>query len=183
MLEELIIRHCSPTLAGLKTGNLFNCTFVCYEDLQMHIDQSNNILNPKGVYITLLQKRENNALIYVYRYQRLLVDISKDEVKKFLKFYGYSSCDIKECIQHLSDRLLEFEDFPHEIGLFLGYPLNDVKAFIENKGRNYKYVGFWKVYFDEYEAIKTFAKYKKCTSVYCKLYTEGRSIQRLTVVA
>ena len=24
MSEELLVRHCSPTLAGLKTGNLFS---------------------------------------------------------------------------------------------------------------------------------------------------------------
>lgn len=27
MFEELIIRHCSPTLAGLKTGNMFRCSY------------------------------------------------------------------------------------------------------------------------------------------------------------
>ena len=25
MSEDLLIRHCSPTLAGIKTGNLFSC--------------------------------------------------------------------------------------------------------------------------------------------------------------
>lgn len=27
MSDEMIIRHGSPTLAGLKTGNLFNCSY------------------------------------------------------------------------------------------------------------------------------------------------------------
>ena len=27
MSEELLVRHCAPTLAGLKTANLFACRF------------------------------------------------------------------------------------------------------------------------------------------------------------
>ena len=33
MSEEMLIQHCSPTLAGLKTGNLFNCRYQSYEEV------------------------------------------------------------------------------------------------------------------------------------------------------
>ena len=71
--------------------------------------------------------------------------------------------------------------FPHEIGLFLGYPIDDVISFIENKGKNFKCCGCWKVYHDEDNAKKTFEKYKKCTNIYCKKYLQGSSLKRLTV--
>lgn len=54
-------------------------------------------------------------------------------------------------------------DFPHEMGLLLGYPIEDVEGFIKNKGENYLYAGYWKVYkdveqkkllFDAYESAK-----------------------------
>ena len=67
------------------------------------------------------------------------------------------------------------------IGLFLGYPPEDVCGFIENKADACKCVGCWKVYGDEDAAKKLFAKYKKCTDVYCTLFANGRSIERLTV--
>lgn len=28
MSDEMIIRHCSPTLAGMKTGNAFSCSYA-----------------------------------------------------------------------------------------------------------------------------------------------------------
>ena len=72
--------------------------------------------------------------------------------------------------------------FPHEIGVFLGYPLQDVIGFIENKGMNSKYTGLWKVYGDRDESMKMFAKFRKCTDVYGELWRSGRrSIMQLTV--
>ena len=70
-------------------------------------------------------------------------------------------------------------DFPHEIGLFLSYPPEDVKGFLEH--RPCKCVGCWKVYENEEAAKKTFAKYKACTRVYCRQLASGIDIERLTV--
>ena len=75
----------------------------------------------------------------------------------------------------------ENEEFPHEIGLFLGYPPEDVLGFIDNKAGGCKCVGCWKVYGDVDEAQKTFAEYKKCTELYCAMFAKGRSIERLAV--
>ena len=35
MLEQYLINHCAPTLASLKTANLFNCTAENPTALQM----------------------------------------------------------------------------------------------------------------------------------------------------
>ena len=83
----------------------------------------------------------------------------------------------------LAGRLSASDGFPHEIGVFLGYPLADVKGFIENRGANYLCSGLWKVYCDEQEAQRTFQRYRKCTDIYEKLWLAGHSIGRLTVSA
>lgn len=181
MSEEMIIRHCAPTLAGIKVGGLFNCPFKCQYELKNQIEEYNDKFNCKGVYIILLRKTCTNALIYVYRPGQLEKVISNDDVAKFLVSNEYSECSVKYCIEELSKRLCKYQTFPHEIGLFLGYPLSDVKGFIEHKGQNCKLVGYWKVYSDEYKTKELFEKYKKCTNVYCKKFSEGLSIQRLTV--
>ena len=49
----------------------------------------------------------------------------------------------------LIERLQNREDFPHEIGLFLSYPPEDVQGFIDNRAHNYKRICAWKVYGDE----------------------------------
>ena len=181
MSEKMIIKYCAPTLAGIKTGNLFNCSYSCEEQLQNQIHEFNKKLNQKGVFLTLLRKNEGKALVYVYRKNKLESDISNHEVKEFLGNNGYVFDSVYSFISELSSRLCKSNDFPHEIGLILGYPLPDVKAFIENRGKNCKVIGCWKVYSDEGEANKIFAKYKKCTDIYCKKHSEGLSIMRLTI--
>ena len=183
MSDEMLIAHCSPTLAGLKTGSLFNCKDELTCDLQGQIEQWNKVLNPKGVHMTLLRKMNNRALVYVYRPKKLETDMNKVATKSFLRRQGYEGCSTKECIHRLASRLCTCEEFPHEIGLFLGYPLEDVKGFIEHKGRSCKCVGYWKVYCDEEKAQRTFEKYKRCTCIYRKKLHEGRSVEKLTVKA
>ena len=37
MSEETLVRYCSPTLAGIKTGSLFGCEFASQEELTAEI--------------------------------------------------------------------------------------------------------------------------------------------------
>ena len=41
--------------------------------------------------------------------------------------------------------------------------------------------GLWKVYGDEAYARAAFAKYKKCTDIYCRSWRSGASLEALTV--
>ena len=180
MYEELIIRHCSPTLAGLKTGNLFSCPCPCSVALKDEIRCLNRRLSTKGLRILPL-KVSDKALIYVYRPKKLKKDLAHEIAGDLLKDCGYNCRHPERCIAKLSSRLKESEAFPHEIGLFLGYPPEDVQGFIENGAKKCKCCGCWKVYGDEKEAQKTFAKYKKCTTQYMRQLSKGTSIDRLTV--
>lgn len=104
-------------------------------------------------------------------------------VAELLKKCGYESTDADYALRHLRGRLENNEDFPHEIGLFLGYPLGDVIGFVKNEGRNSLCCGCWKVYCNECEALQTFQKFKKCTEVYTHLWNQGKSVLQLTVAA
>ena len=68
-----------------------------------------------------------------------------------------------------------------KIGLFLGYPPEDVIGFIENDAKNYKYCGMWKVYGNISKAKETFATFKKCTGNFENRHRNGVSIRELTV--
>jgi len=181
MSEEMLVRHCSPTLAGLKTGNMFTCAFENTENMKDEVRKLNGLLVKKGLRVLPLRYRNNRALIYVYRPVKLSEDLKNDIACRLLEERGYQFTAPDRCIVRLIQRLSESEEFPHEIGLFLGYPPEDVCGFIENKADTCKCVGCWKVYSDEDTAKKLFAKYKKCTDVYCTLFANGRSIERLTV--
>lgn len=183
MLEDGIVRYCAATLAGIKTANMFSYRFSDADTLRNELQEENEKLNEKGVYITILRIRDAKALVYVYRRSRLQKDLELPEVKEILRACGYEELEMDPCLNTLKQRLQRCESFPHEVGLFLGYPISDVKGFIEQKGKNYKYSGIWKVYGDERETIKVFQKLEKCAEVYRRLFLGGRSISKLTVAA
>lgn len=181
MSESLLVTHCSPTLAGLKTGNLFNCKCECVREVDNFIRKWNKALNPKGVYIKVMRINKGMVLIYVYRKAKLMQVIQNKEIREFMEHHGYTCTCLETMLDKLAAKLQGNNGFPHEIGVFLGYPFEDVKAFIANKGKNYKHVGHWKVYTDEHAAIRTFSRFKKCTELYCQKLEEGTNLLKLTV--
>ena len=48
---------------------------------------------------------------------------------------------------------------PHELGIFLGIPIEDVKDFMECTNKKCLLCGYWKVYNNYYTAEKTFKQY------------------------
>ena len=67
------------------------------------------------------------------------------------------------------------------MGLFLSYPPEDVKGFIDHRATNFKCAGLWKVYGDEEKARSLFEKYRKCTEIYCALWQSGLKLEQLAV--
>lgn len=183
MLEGRLIEHCAPTLAGIKVGGLFSYHLKNSSAVQEEIDNANKKLNEKGVYVEILADFEDYVLIYIYRKNQLNTLLGKGEVRRLLAKFGYSDGDLNSSLAHLKERLKNSKGFPHEIGVFLGYPLTDVKGFIDNRGKNCMCCGLWKVYGDRYEAEKMFQKIKKCTEIYIRLFEAGRSITKMTVAA
>lgn len=182
MAGEFVVKNGAPTLAGLKVGNLFAFCYKNETELRKEIYYWNKKLNHKGVFLVAFRKTKNRALIYLYRKSQLEIILRNKEINEFLVNNGYDTRTLSLALYSLNMRLLRSEDFPHEIGIFLGYPIEDVKAFIENKGKNFIFVGCWKVYKNQYDAQKTFAKFKKCTKIYCDKFLNGFDINRLTVM-
>ncbi len=181
MPYELVVKHCSPTLAGLKTGNMFTCSYDDKKSLLCDICVLNKLLGKKGLRVIPLKFSEDKALIYVFRPDKLDSDLRSPEAEIVLKKIGYSCKSTGSCINDLKKRLLSCKDFPHEIGLFLGYPPEDVNGFIEK--RQCKLTGFWKVYGDAEKAEKIFASYRKCMKVYYNCWCGGCPLEKLAVAA
>lgn len=182
-LKCCLVEFCSPTLASLKTANLFWLTIKDEDDFQKQLKECHEILEEKGLFTMIMSKRPHKALIYVCRRSALQKDLQQPGVKDFLSGYGYQSIDVDETLEILQQKLKNDPQFPHEIGIFLGYPLGDVIGFIENAGQNSLCSGCWKVYCNECEAMKKFNRFKKCTQVYKRLWSQGRSLAKLTVAA
>ncbi len=180
MLEQHLITHCSPTLAGLKTGSLFCFPYPSELQLQAELSRCRPALCAKGVLIRVLRRHRGRALLYVYRPADLDRDFRKSGVRSFLQQMGYAP-QPEKALRQLEQRLAHRVDCPHEIGLFLGYPLSDVVGFILNRGQNCKCTGCWKVYSNEAETRRRFAQFKRCQQIYAYQFQKGRTLSQLTV--
>lgn len=181
IFETELIANCAPTLAGMKMANLFSFFYQSRREVELELEAVNSMLNMRGVYVEALLWRESSVLIYTYRPKYLQEELQKGEAIELLERYGYRDCGMEQCICRLKRRLYEYDWFPHEIGIFLGYPLDDVKGFIENNGKNCESCGMWKVYCNVEEKQKLFQKFKRCTEIYRKVFGEGRKLTQLTV--
>mgnify|MGYP005781057933 CR=1 FL=1 len=183
-LEHYLISYCAPTLASLKTANLFRLPWG--QEKAGAAEKLGKLRGPmgeRGVSMEILNEKDDYVLLYVYRRSFLERDLKQPGVQAFLRQNGYRDLTAKGALERLRERFAAGEGFPHEIGLFLGYPLCDVIGFIENRGQGSKCCGCWKVYGDEQEAKKQFARYDKCSHIYQRLFREGRSLWQLTVTA
>ena len=181
MSEEDIVRFCAPTLAGLKPGSLFAALFTDRRELADEIRQLNRRLASRGLHVLPLSFKNNRALLYFYR-PCLVCESLKDELAAaLLKQRGYPGTSLSRCLKTLKQRLDKYTDFPHEIGLFLGYPPEDVQGFIEQHALNSKCTGYWKVYGNREKAEQAFSRYEKCTACYLKNWYRGVSLEQLTV--
>lgn len=182
-LENYIIGQCAPTLAGLKTGTLFCVDSSESGELLFQVGAWDRELGSKGVSITLLRLRGRRALLYLYRRAQLECDLSEPGTAEFLRGLGYTCTEPEYALVRLKERFSAGEEFPHEIGVFLGYPLCDVLGYIRNKGRNSRLTGFWQVYGGADSAARLFERYRKCRDAYAQLWSKGKTVQQLTVCA
>lgn len=181
MLERVLIEHGSPTLARLKLGSLINVFHDGKDQLQSEIRLLNRTLAPKGLVLTMLKADNRRALIYLFRCEHLKRKLSCPLVRTFLSEYGYKEFTLSKALKVLRKRIAAEGDFPHEIGVFLDYPLSDIQDFIRHGGQNCRMCGVWKVYSNEDDARRTFDRFKKCKDIYTRKYREGCPLAKLTV--
>ena len=181
MTSKKIITHCGPTLMGLKTANLFNEHYESKEEIYNEIKAFNKAFVNVGLSMIPLSLKNNHALIYVYRADNLKEDFKNKLAKKLLVQYGYDYNNIYISLRKLIYKMQDYDNFPHEIGLFLGYPPRDVKGFIDNKAENYKALGQWKVYTHVNKALKTFNVYKSCQLDLLEKLDEGYTLKEIVI--
>ena len=107
-------------------------------------------------------------LLLVYRPERLAETLDGAEVRRLLDRAGYPPEATLEELLTILSRRLHGSSFPHEIGLFLGYPPEDVEGFCRHKGQNFKICGCWKVYGDQEAACRCFDRYDRCRKAVCR---------------
>ena len=185
-LQAALVEHGSPTLAGLKPASLFRYQPEEGGDFAGEFLACRRELEERGLVLTLLKgcRRTGAYLVYLYRKEALAGLLDQPDHRDFLREMGYEPwTESRGCLRQLAARLCLEGEFPHEIGMFLGYPLSDVKGFIRHKGKNFTLCGCWKCYGDPREAQRQFRRFKECTNVYRRRFAAGATLRQLTVAA
>lgn len=170
---QKLAMHTAPTLLGIKCGSLISLSTSDF-DINEHIRIFNSKAHVKSLKIRKLCECKGHSLLLIYNENLMQSRLADNEVKSLLAYFGYSSdFSAEEYLNRLGVRLSENETFPHEIGIFLDYPTEDVIGFMKHKGENYKLCGCWKVYGNEEKARRTFSNYAKCRSFLCNKLNQG----------
>ena len=128
--------HGAPSLAGIKPADLiaWGSPQVCMGTL---LEDYRRQLSRCGIQLRLLCSCRPRCLILVYRPERLAAQLAHPQVQSLLAREGYPvDRGLEEMLDTLQLRLT-CGGFPHEIGLFLGYPPEDVECFRLHQGRDY----------------------------------------------
>ena len=167
--ERTLAVHSAPTLLGIKCANLIS---VAMDEGEL-LSYQHEFESRSGLKMCVLCKCRERQLLYVYQETLLAMQLSQPEIQAFLTQYGYTeNTDLQQMLQHLASRM-GCGSFPHEIGIFLGYPLADVQGFIANQGKNCLLCGCWKVYSNPESAQRTFANYDRCRDILCDKLQQG----------
>lgn len=180
--EELLVEQCAPTLTGMKPASLFRYQGSQIGEARWLADCWGRELASRGLTLRVLKtcSRTGACMLFLYREDWLRWILAEPSNRRFLERQGYpAEADIPQLLEKFSKRLCLERDYPHEIGLFLGYPLEDVVGFIVNRGRNFTCCGYWKAYGDPAAARRRFAQYRRCTDVCRERFYQGIGILEL----
>jgi len=174
-MKDYLNFYSAPCLLMQKSA----CFFAVPQDVYDNSMQERRFLRQRGFNLQLLYILQKKVHLMLYSKTLLTKTLSIKEVKKALHFFGYSCIDkLESLLSLLFARLSEFGKdrkaqknvcFPHEVGLFLDYPPNDVMQYYVKKGKDYIFSGYWKVYARPKWALKQFERYDKCKA-YCLKY-------------
>lgn len=178
-IEYSLGRHCGITFAGIKPASLF-----CLEKTKLEgLDYYAHRFLKKGIFFIRLRECEERGLIYVYHREKLEEILMDKAVRIFLTKSGYHYRTVEEAVFILRQRINSGDDFPHEIGIFLGYPLEDVEGFIHSPHEGVQLCGYWKVYSNPDEKAKIFHRYKRCTESICQKIRGGELLTQIFKVS
>lgn len=171
-LFSIIACGAAPTLAKQKPSSLLifsNNNRNLQDTWEEFKDELKDKLNVKFME---LKKSKRSTVVLFYNAESLKRILREEKNIEFLKRFGYSTkMKLEECLLFLAKR---FENScPHEIGIFLGYPVYDVTMFVDYPNKQCEMIGYWKVYHDIEDAKNIFRKYDQIKSNVIKLIIEG----------
>lgn len=142
-LDAQLAIQCAPVITGLKLSNLLMVDRCCAGKVE-------HMLRETGFCCNRVMETTDRTAILVYDFSRLQSYLLQSAVGWMMGKFGYHDLRVEVVLERFRQRYESYLqagcEFPHEMGLLLGYPPEDVWGFVVNKGENALYTGYWKVY-------------------------------------
>lgn len=172
-VETQLAFQCAPVITGLKISNLF---IVPNENVH-HVE---SLLEGTDLSFRILVCTGKKTTFLLYRERELREYLAEQKVKCFLRKMGYYAMELEDilpkCCESYESCMNHRGAFPHEMGILLGYPVEDVEGFIVHGGRNFLYSGYWKVYADLPQKKRMFRKFDAAKETLIHMVSNGISM-------
>lgn len=178
-VELQIALQCAPLITGIKMSNLLIVSLAQESTVHMAFKGS-------GISYFRLWRTKDKVAFLLFRRNQMEHYLSNRQVLDILQEAGYKNTAFGSILKTFQERyqayLLKKEPFPHEMGLLLGYPVEDVKGFILHRGENYLYSGYWKVYDRVEQKKRLFRRYEEAKETLIQLHANDIDIRLIVQI-
>ncbi len=175
-MDTQMALQCAPVIMDIKISNLLIVDIEAMEKVKDTFCETE-------ISFYILYMSERKAVFLIYNREKLVGYLRRRENQRLLQILGYHEYDPIGLLMELARRYQNYMEnsrgFPHELGILLGYPIEDVMGFIVNQGQNSLYTGYWKVYDNLDEKLLLFDQYRKAKEYVIRLVAQGASIKQL----
>jgi len=166
-LSAYLALEAAEVIAGAKPANLFavssapqGCGRNLYRLWRQHGTQ---LLDESKLAAVEMRRNDEAVLLLVYRPQALETLLARPNVAALLRRSGYATPPtVAQLLASLQSKMRDGNDFPHEIGIVLGYPLKDVAGFMQLATIPFSCNGPWKIYGNPQRSLELAAQFRQC---------------------
>lgn len=172
-LEVQVGLQCAPLLTGIKISNLLTVPDSMEKDVE-------RLFQRTEISLYVFCRFEGKVTFFLYRKEPLENYLGQPETRRMMEDFGYRGSSLSVILKWVAAKYSVYmasrRDFPHEIGLLLGYPAEDVAGFVKNHGKNFLYTGYWKVYGDLKKSLETFEGYDQAKERVVRMISRGAGV-------
>ncbi len=172
-----LVSTCAPVIKGLTISNTLTVKQGEFKVIESMLKDS-----PLKCFLLHEGKTE---IVLITRINKLQDHLKQNEVANYLLEFGYKDVSVDYVIEKLYSRFSSFyigeQVFPHELGLILSYPIDDIKGFIKNNGKKELACKYWKVYSNLDESLKKFEAFDKAIETCIYQIVNGYKLKDIIV--
>jgi hypothetical protein len=138
------------------------------------------LFREKGFELITMGQCNLDTRILIFNRKTLEEDVYTKDRFEFLQGYGYSIMPLNSMLGELTLRLNNCDvPFPHEVGVFMGYPLEDIKNFKNKSTPKESQSSYWKIYRNQEKTRIVFDNYQKNREININKHIEGVAFDNL----